>query len=146
MGGFDAGLNASELGWDNFGAGFLANMREGSSFTLTEPPITVEGAKDLYLKPSMLHAIAANTDHPEAAATLSNFLVDSPQSGEIFGTNRGLPASETALKGATLGELDEVIREYEESISQRLGDAPPAPISGFGSLEEKFRGLGLELG
>ncbi|WP_260980519.1 hypothetical protein [Microbacterium paludicola] len=94
----------------------------------------------------MLHTVASTTEHPEAAVTLLNFLVNSPEVGEIFGTNRGLPASETALEGASLGELDEMIRDYEESIADRLGDAPPTPIVGFGSLEEKFRQLGLELG
>ena len=43
--------------------------------------MTEEGAKDLYLKPSMLHTISAETEHPEAAATLVNFLINSPAVG-----------------------------------------------------------------
>ncbi len=146
-GGFDSALTASELTWDNFGAGYLAGL--GESYTelgLIAPPITEEGAKDLYLKPSMLHTISANTDHPEAAATLVNFLVNSPESGEIFGTNRGLPASETALAAAELDPLSQQVKDYEASIADRLGDAPPVPIVGYGTLEEKFRQLGTELG
>ena len=108
--------------------------------------MTEEGAKDLYLKPSMLHSIASTTEHPEAAATLVNFLVNSPEAGAIFGTNRGLPASETMLEGAELDPLGQQIRDYEESIADRLGDAPPVPIVGYGTLEEKFRLLGQELG
>ena len=107
--------------------------------------MTKEGAKDLYLKPSMLHAISAKTEHPEAAATLVNFLVNSPESGEIFGTNRGLPASETALAAAELDPLSQQVKDYEASIADRLGDAPPVPIVGYGTLEEKFRQLGTEL-
>ena len=101
--------------------------------------------KDLYLKPSMLHTISAKTEHPEAAATLVNFLVNSPESGEIFGTNRGLPASETALEAAELDPMSQIVKDYEESIADRLGDAPPVPIVGYGTLEEKFRVLGTEL-
>jgi len=146
LGGFDAAKTASELTWDNFGAGYLANLGEGyTELGLQAPPVTVEGAKDLYLKPSMLHAIAANTEHPEAAATLVNFLINSPQSGEIFGTNRGLPASSTALAAADLDPLSQQIKDYEASIADRLGDAPPVPIVGYGTLEEKFRQLGTEL-
>ncbi|MCM3696944.1 ABC transporter substrate-binding protein [Microbacterium oleivorans] len=146
LGGFDTALTASELTWDNFGAGYLGNL--GADYTelgLVAPPVTEEGAKDLYLKPSMLHSIAANTDEPEAAATLVNFLVNSPESGEIFGTNRGLPASETALAAAELDPLSQQVKDYEASIADRLGDAPPVPIVGYGTLEEKFRQLGVEL-
>ncbi|WP_109209119.1 MULTISPECIES: extracellular solute-binding protein [Microbacterium] len=145
-GAFDSALTASELTWDNFGAGYLAGL--GADYTelgLIAPPVTEEGAKDLYLKPSMLHTISANTEHPEAAATLVNFLVNSPQSGEIFGTNRGLPASETALDAAELDPLSQQVKDYEASIADRLGDAPPVPIVGYGTLEEKFRQLGTEL-
>ncbi|NQX28046.1 extracellular solute-binding protein [Microbacteriaceae bacterium VKM Ac-2854] len=146
LGGFDAGAIASELSWDNFGAGYVGNLGEGSSVTLQEPPVTDEGAKDLYLKPAMMHAISAKTDHPEAAATLVNFLVNDPKAGEIFGTSRGLPASSTALEGASLDTLGQAISDYEDSIADRLGDAPPVPITGYGTLEEKFRQIGIELG
>ncbi|MBF0817494.1 ABC transporter substrate-binding protein [Microbacterium paludicola] len=146
LGAFDTALTASELTWDNFGSGYLGNLGEGyTELGLVAPPITEEGAKDLYLKPSMLHAIAANTEHPEAAATLVDFLINSPQSGEIFGTNRGIPASETALEAAELDPLSQQIADYEKSIADRLGDAPPVPIVGYGTLEEKFRQLGTEL-
>lgn len=145
--GFDSALTLTELTWDNFGAGYLGNLGEPyTSLGLVEPPIYVEGARDLYLKPSMLHTISATTEHPEASALLVDFLVNSPEVGAIFGTNRGLPASETQLAGADLGELDTQIRDYEASIADRLGDAPPVPIVGYGSIEETFRQLGAELG
>ncbi|MDD7944352.1 extracellular solute-binding protein [Microbacterium sp. NE2HP2] len=146
LSGFDAALTASELTWDNFGGGYLGNLGEGyTELGLVAPPVTKEGAKDLYLKPSMLHTISAKTEHPAAAATLVNFLVNSPQSGEIFGTNRGLPASQTALDAADLDPLSQQVKEYEESIADRLGDAPPVPIVGYGTIEEEFRKLGTEL-
>ncbi|GAA5206126.1 ABC transporter substrate-binding protein [Microbacterium kyungheense] len=147
LSGFDAGKTASELTWDNFGAGYLANLGEGyTELNLTAPPVTKEGAKDLYLKPSMLEAVSAKTKHPEAAATLVNFLINSPESGEIFGTNRGLPASETALEAANLDPIAQQIKDYEASITDRLGDAPPVPINGYGTLEQKFLEIGQELG
>lgn len=145
-GGFDSALTASELTWDNFGGGYLGGLGEGyTELGLVEPPVTVEGAKDLYLKPSMLHTISESTEHPEAAATLVNFLVNSPESGEIFGTNRGLPASEAALEAADLDPLSQQVKDYEEGIADRLGDAPPVPVVGYGTIEEEFRQIGLEL-
>lgn len=145
--GFGSALTASELTWDNFGAGYLGEL--GESYTelgLVAPPVTVEGAKDLYLKPSMLHTIAASTDHPAESAMLVDFLVNSPEVGAIFGTNRGLPASTTMQEGITFEGLDAQIRDYEASVADRLGDAPPVPLVGYGTLEEKFRVLGTELG
>jgi multiple sugar transport system substrate-binding protein len=145
---FDAALTTSELTWDNFGAGYLGNLGDDyaeKGLSILAPPVHVEGAKDLYLKPSMLHAVAANTENPEAAAFLVNYLINSPQSGEIFGTNRGLPASTTALEAADLDPLSQQIRDHEAAIADRLGDAPPVPIVGYGTLEEKFRVLGTEL-
>lgn len=142
---FDSALSASDTTWDNFGSGFLGNLGEGYEIELMAPPLSVDGGKDLYLKASQMYSIASNSDHPAAAATLIDFLINSPQSGEIFGTNRGLPASETAREAAELDEVSQQIAEYEASIADRLGEAPPVPIVGYGSLHEKFRELGEEL-
>ncbi|WP_336626595.1 MULTISPECIES: ABC transporter substrate-binding protein [unclassified Microbacterium] len=144
--GFDSALTAADLIWDNFGANYLAGL--GADYTelgLQAPPVTKEGAKDLYMKPAMLHAIAANTDAPEASATLVNFLINSPESGKIFGTNRGLPASTTALEAADLNPLSQQVRDYEASVADRIGDPPPMPVVGYGTLDEKFTQLAREL-
>src|SRR5690606_27104353 len=80
---FDSAKSASELTWDNVGAGYLGNLGEGyTELGLVAPPVTEDGTKDLYLKPSMLHAISAKTKHPEASATLVNFLINSPERSE----------------------------------------------------------------
>lgn len=145
--GFGAGLTTTELTWDNFGAGYLGDLgAQADSLTLIKPPTAKAGAKDLYLKPSMLHAIAATTKHPEASALLVNFLLNSKEAGANFGTNRGLPASSTLLDGVQLDPLSAKILEYEKSIADRLGDPPPVPVVGYGSIEEKFRLMGEELG
>jgi multiple sugar transport system substrate-binding protein len=147
LSGFDSALTASELTWDNFGAGYLGNLGEDyTELGLVQPPTAKEGSKDLYLKPSMLHAVAANTENPEAAIALVDFLVNAPETGAAFGTNRGLPASKTQLEGVEIEGLDTQIRDYETAIADRLGDAPPVPIVGYGTLEEKFRLLGVDLG
>ncbi|WP_312173404.1 extracellular solute-binding protein [Microbacterium sp.] len=143
---FDAALTASDATWDNTGAGFLGNLGEGFDIELIAPPLSEDGGKDLYLKASQMYSIAANSDHPAAAATLIDFLINSPESGEIFGTNRGLPASATARDAANLDELSQTIADYESSVADRRGEAPPVPIVGYGSLHEKFRELGEELG
>ncbi|GAA2011639.1 ABC transporter substrate-binding protein [Microbacterium ulmi] len=145
--GFGGGLAASELTWDNFGAGYLGDLGvEADALSVVAPPTAKEGSKDLYLKPSMLHAISASTEHPEAAATLVDFLLNSEEVGAAFGTNRGIPASSTQLAGVDLDPLSQKVYDYESAIADRLGDAPPVPVVGYGTLEEKFRVLGTEIG
>jgi len=146
LGAFDTALTASEMTWDNFGAGYLANLGEGyPELNLVAPPVTEEGAQDLYQKASMLLSAAEGTDHPEAAAIFIDFMINDPEVGAVFGTNRGLPASETARSNADLAGLDAQIEEYEASIADRLGETPPVPIVGYGNIEEEFRVLGTEL-
>jgi multiple sugar transport system substrate-binding protein len=147
MSGFDAAEQLSEITWDNFGAGYLANLGEPyTELELVAPPVTDEGAKDLYMKAGMLMSAAQTTDHPEAAAAFIDFMVNSPEAGAIFGTNRGMPASETQREGIELDAIAQQILDYEASIADRLGDPPPVPIVGYGSVEAKFKALGQELG
>lgn len=143
--GFDAALSASDATWDNSGSGFLGNLGEGYEIDLIAPPLNEPGGKDLYLKASQMYSIAATTAQPVASAMLIDFLINSPESGEIFGTNRGLPASSIAREAADLDEMSQKVASYEESIGDRLGDSPAVPIVGYGSLHEKFRQLVEEL-
>ncbi len=146
-GAFDSAQALTEIVWDNFGAPYKANLGEAyPDLNLVAPPVTEEGAKDLYKKAGMLISAAASTEHPEAAALFTDFLVNSPEVGAIFGTNRGMPASQTQLEGVELDETAQQIIDYEESIADRIGDAPPVPIVGYGSVEAKFKALGQELG
>ena len=147
MGAFDSASALTEIVWDNFGAPYLANLGEAyPDLNLVAPPVTKEGAKDLYKKAGMLLSGAASTDHPEAAAAFIDFLVNSPEVGAIFGTNRGMPASQSQLDGVELDKTAQQIIDYEESIADRVGDAPPVPVVGYGSVEAKFKALGQELG
>lgn len=145
-GGFDAALQAAELAWDNLGPGYLANLGpDYPELGLQAPPVTVKGAKDLYQAAGMLLSASSKTDAPAASAALIDFLVNDPLTGEVFGLNRGVPASSSALEGAEFTGVEEQILEHQASLTDRMGDAPPVPVIGYGSLFEKFRGLGQEL-
>jgi len=144
---FDAAEQVSSIDWDTMGIGYLANLGEGyPELEIVAPPVTVPGAKDLYQKAGMLLSAASNTDHAESAAVLIDFLSNDPRVGEIFGTNRGIPASTTALEGAEISGIDAQVLAYENSVADRLGAAPPVPPVGYGSLDLLFRTLGEELG
>ncbi|GAA2044331.1 extracellular solute-binding protein [Agromyces tropicus] len=143
--GFGSNRTASEASWSNFLGGYLADSG-AESVTLVAPPLDVPGGTDLYRQAGLQMAISADTDHPEAAAMWLDFVVNSEQAGEIFGTTLGFPASETKLAGTTLEGVDAQVAEYLESVSDRIGDAPPVPVVGYGSLEQTFWDLGKSIG
>lgn len=143
--GFGANLTASEMSWSNFLGGYLADSG-ASSISLVAPPVTQAGAKDLYQQAGLQVAISSRTDVPEAAAIFLDFVVNSDAAGEIFGTTLGFPASSSKLAGATLEGVDAQVADYIEANADRIGDAPPIPVIGYGSLEQKFWDLGKELG
>lgn len=143
--GFGAGLTATETSWSNFLGGYLADSG-ASSISLVAPPTAKVGSKDLYRQAGLQMAISAKTEHPEAAAIFLDFVVNSPEAGEIFGTTLGFPASSTKLEGAVLEGADKQVADYLASVEDRIGDAPPIPVVGYGALEQKFWDLGKALG
>lgn len=143
--GFGAGLTVTETSWSNFLGGYLADSGS-SSISMIAPPTAKEGSKDLYRQAGLQMAISANTEHPEAAALFLNFVVNSPEAGEIFGTSLGFPASSTKLAGAVLEGPDKQVADYLDSVADRIGEAPPVPVVGYGALEQKFWDLGKALG
>ncbi|NJC23915.1 multiple sugar transport system substrate-binding protein [Arthrobacter pigmenti] len=143
--GFGANLTASEMTWSNFMGGYLADTG-AEDLTILAPPTSDPSVKDLYQKPSMLHAVGAQTEHPEAAVAFIEFLINSPEVGEIFGATLGVPASETALEGAALEGPELEVKEYLDSVADRIGDPPAAPVVGYGALENTFLTLGTSIG
>lgn len=143
--GFGAGLTATETSWSNFLGGYVADSG-AASISLIAPPTAKEGSKDLYRQAGLQMAISADTEHPEAAAIFLDYVVNSPEAGEIFGTTLGFPASTSKLDGAVLEGQDKQVADYLESVADRIGDAPPIPVVGYGALEQKFWDLGKALG
>ncbi|GAB2701159.1 multiple sugar transport system substrate-binding protein [Microbacterium marinum] len=143
--GFGATKTLSEMSWSNFLGGYLADSGS-SSIAIVAPPTTDPEAKDLYRQGGLQVAISSKTEHPEAAAIFLDYVVNSEEAGEIFGTTLGFPASSSKLEGATLEGPDLQVAEYIESVADRIGDTPPPAVVGYGSLEQKFWDLGKELG
>jgi multiple sugar transport system substrate-binding protein len=145
LSGFDAKITASEMSWSNFLAAY-SSTTAASHITMTAPPTSDPDVKDLYRQGGLQMAISADTEHPEAAALFLDYVVNSPEAGEIFGTSLGFPASTSKLEGATLEGVDAQVAEYLESVEDRIGDAPPVPVVGYGALEQTFWDLGKSIG
>lgn len=141
---FAANEAASELSWDNFLAGYIADSGAEEMVMLPIPSDDPDNL-GLFLKPSMQFAVAENTDSPEAAALLVDFLLNDPGVGEIFGTSKGLPASSTQRDAVPLEGVDAQVAAYEESIAEYLSESPPPLPEGFGVIEENFRRISLDI-
>ena len=99
----------------------------------------------LFLKPAMLMVASAKTKNKDAARKFIDFMVNSPEVGEIFKTSRGVPASKKQREATTFDGVDAQVVAYEESIAKYLSDAPEPPIVGFGTLESEFKRIRQEL-
>ena len=99
------------------------------------------------LRPGILLSAFSGTDHPRQAAELIDFMVNDPRVGEIFGGNRGLPASTAQREAATpkLSATDAAVAEYEETIGQYLTVPPTIPPAGVGTADSAFLRINEEL-
>ncbi|GAB3232723.1 extracellular solute-binding protein [Glycomyces halotolerans] len=133
---------ASEIGWDNFLAWHAPAVAEnGGELGLMAPPTEDPNNIGLYLKPAMQLTIGANTEHPEEAGRLIEFLLTDPEAIKILGTNRGIPATNVGRENVEIDEISQKVLDYEESVSQYLTSPPPAPPAATGAIEVKFAEL-----
>ena len=145
LSGFAANETASEFSWNNFLAAYLADS--GADRLEMLPIPMIEGSSDRGMfQRSMLLSAAQTTEHPAAAAALISFLTNSPEVGAIFGTSRGVPATESARSELDLDGVDEQMVEYADSVEEDLTAVMPTLPEGFGTLESAWLRLGESLG
>jgi multiple sugar transport system substrate-binding protein len=139
------GQAATEITWDNMLAGYAAGAGT-ENLGLLPVPTGAEGSQQFW-KPSMLLSSSANTDEPDAAAALIDFLVNDPEVGRIFGTSKGVPAVPAQKDAMELadGSIDSKIVTYEEEVADRVTAETPLPGEGYGVVEAEFKRLGEEL-
>ncbi len=94
-----------------------------------------------YMKPATMYAISDTTEHPEAAAKLLNFLLNSPDMAKLQQTEKGVPISRNAyqtlekeglLQGRSY-EANELMLRQREDINTFL------PIMENSDLIECFK-------
>ncbi|WP_250443671.1 ABC transporter substrate-binding protein [Actinotalea sp. C106] len=146
LGGFTVNESATEISWDNFLAGYVADSGT-EDIQMMPIPTGSSGEKAMFFKPSMLLAAGANTEHPEAAATFIDFLLNEPEVGRIFGTSKGVPAVQAQRDAMELeeGSVDATVVEYEEAVAEHVTEPVPVPVKGFGSIEAEYKRLAEEL-
>ena len=89
-------------------------------------------SKGWVVKPSMLFAINKDTEHPEAAADVLNFLLNDPEGAKLLGTTRGVPVSKSGLKALEEEGLEGLEYEGTKLVLDNMG-------LGFGPYFEHTR-------
>ncbi|SDU51971.1 ABC transporter substrate-binding protein [Jiangella alkaliphila] len=106
----------------------------GTSITLPSDEWTYGALPDeaghpgVYLMRSNSWAVNAETEHPDEAVALVDFLVNDPDAGEILGLTRGVPPNQSiaaAIKDGLDGKEQQIV-EYVEYLGQD-GNSRPAP-------------------
>ncbi|GAB4084619.1 extracellular solute-binding protein [Myceligenerans cantabricum] len=144
LGGFTVSESASEMSWDNFLAGYVAETEQDIRML---PMPSGDDGPQMFWKPSMLLSASAGTEHPAAAAALIDFLVNAPEVGTIFGTSKGNPAVEAQREAMDVepGSVDEQVVAFEEDVADLVTEPAPIPVEGFGAIEAEYKRLGEEL-
>lgn len=144
LGGFTVSEAASEMSWDNFLAGYVAETEQDVRML---PMPSGDNGPQMFWKPSMLLSASANTEHPAATATLIDFLVNAPEVGTIFGTSKGNPATAAQRDAMNVepGSVDEQVVGFEEEVADLVTEPAPIPVEGFGAIEAEYKRLGEEL-
>jgi multiple sugar transport system substrate-binding protein len=144
-GGFTVNEQALEMSWDNFLAGYVAGTGV-DDITVLPVPSGPDGKKHMFARTFQM-AGSAHTEHPEAVAALLDFFVNEPEVGRIFGTSKGVPATQAQRDAMELepGSVDARVVEYEERMADEITEPAPIPVEGFGTLEAEYKRLGEEL-
>jgi multiple sugar transport system substrate-binding protein len=86
------GLAGMKFGWSNLLSAY--STAAGQDMVMLLPPgETGHEGPGMWLQASQLFTISADSEHPRAAAKLIDFLVNTTESADIMGANRGIPAN-----------------------------------------------------
>ncbi|MCQ8187777.1 ABC transporter substrate-binding protein [Streptomyces rugosispiralis] len=132
-------LAAADFTWDAPFPGYTGLLGEDIHFA---PVPTTGGHQGSYFKPSMLLGIGANSEHPEEAAQLIDFLLNDQRAGDILGFSRSTPPNRkiAARVAKTLQGPEREIYDYAQTMEKYgLDDPPTAPPPGDLAIQTAFK-------
>jgi len=115
------GKIAGSYEWDSTYSKYADPLKEGQVLK-PFPMLKVANAvtDGVFRKPSMVFSISKNSKNQEAAAQITNCLLNEPEGIDIMGTQRGIPASKAAMaRLANAGEPE--VREANAIVMKASG-------------------------
>ncbi len=112
------GKYAGSVGWVSDALNFYKNViADGQEVVAADYPV-IEGLPSgtgWYAKPATLYAISKNTEHPQEAAILLDYMLNSSEMAKYQGVEKGIPISAAARDYLDeIGELSGL--QYEASL------------------------------
>ena len=118
---FSDGTYAGGVLWVTDTARYEAMLPDGHKFAVGDYPVLSGAARTgKYIKPATMYAVSKNTQHPEEAAKLLDFLVNSEQMAMQQQVEKGVPASSRQKsKLEKEGLLTGVLSEAESRLDDQ---------------------------
>jgi multiple sugar transport system substrate-binding protein len=132
-------LTSAEFAYDNLLPAFKA--ANGKGLSVAPYPTDASGNSGQYRRPAMYLSVSSRSKAQEASAKLVDFLINDPDAGKIFGTDRGLAPNlkVRAQLAASASGNDKALYDYEAAVEPKLGAAPPVPAKGAGAIQKLFQ-------
>ncbi|MBE6848332.1 MAG: carbohydrate ABC transporter substrate-binding protein [Ruminococcus sp.] len=122
------GIYAGIVAWLSDGSSYCDRaVNNGYEYIVTDYPVdsSSQVGDGWYAKPATMYAISRNTDHPEEAAMLLNYLLNSSEMANLQRIEKGIPLSEAAQNYLNEHELldgmqyvaFEKMNEYRDNLS-----------------------------
>lgn len=133
---FIGGRVAGVLEWGSTVGKYEAVLDEG---VLEAGPLLTgaDGASDGWMiKPSLLYAISAHTEHPDEAAAFIDFLLNNEECAKILGTTRGIPASRYAEEALEKNGLLTGLAQESDEMLEKVDTITVSPYMELPRMKE----------
>lgn len=119
-----AGVATSTFMFANQYAGVQASMP--NTLAIDRMPSEADDPGQ-YLRAAMNLTVSSQSKHPQEAAKLVDFLLNSEAANELLGIDRGLPTNANVVAAAT-GNVDEITAKANAIIESVRENGSPAPV------------------
>jgi multiple sugar transport system substrate-binding protein len=136
--GFALGKSAGELIAASITGAFVDTI--GEEHVALAPYPSDTGRLGLSMAGTNVAAVSPESEHPEVAAKLLDFLINDPEAAEILGLTRGIPLNATNYEALapTLSGGDKIVNDFVLEYQPEFSDPAPLAPAGVSTLPADF--------
>lgn len=143
--GIVTGQTAMSLFWSNQLVAIQSLMTDKIGAAMV--PHKTGGGYAQFIKPSMFMSLTRDTKDPEAAIAYMNDWINEPESYQILGLERGIPANANVREALapSFTESEKLSVDYFNAIQDKVGPLPLPQPKGAGEVRDAFMRVGTEV-